>query len=277
MLCYCFSDYYYNIQRQFRFPGDGSFDDGQRRDKTYKPTLEDEKLIQSLPIESKDEHRLKSGFQGEDFNRGYPDEYSRQRYGAPRSQYSGGSELDSSSWNYNQEYLPNDANTAQHEDTESRGNVLTQDGTILADENPMDSKINLPGSIQQDSEIYKPEEKAVNEPQRKVMVKGEVRQVSADIDQESNPGPQYDNVKEFFKSQQDSSIVEVPKTVQRDESMEISKHHFIPVGNVADEVEKEQGLLFLRLVSIISKGWSVQLNWRSNLLFCGRVWGVSAH
>jgi len=77
--------------------------------------------------------------------------------------------------------------------------------------------------------------------ERKVMVKGKVKQVKADIDQGPNPENTYQRVEDFFQSQRESSIVEVPNAVKKEEASKLYKDNFIPVKDASDEVDKEQG------------------------------------
>ena len=75
----------------------------------------------------------------------------------------------------------------------------------------------------------------------KIMVKGKVKQVKADIDQGPNPEKTYKRVEDFFQSQRESSIVEVPNAVKKEEASKLYKDNFIPVKDAKDEVSKEQG------------------------------------
>ena len=75
----------------------------------------------------------------------------------------------------------------------------------------------------------------------KVMVKGKVKQVKADIDQGPNPEKTYKRVEDFFQSQRESSIVEVPNAVKKEEASKLYKDNFIPVKDARDEVGKEEG------------------------------------
>ena len=76
----------------------------------------------------------------------------------------------------------------------------------------------------------------------KVMVKGKVKQVKADIDQGPNPEKTYKRVEDFFQTQRESSIVEVPNAVKKEEASKLFKDNFIPVKeDGSDEVNKEQG------------------------------------
>lgn len=75
----------------------------------------------------------------------------------------------------------------------------------------------------------------------KVMVKGKVKQVKADIDQGPNPEKTYKRVEDFFQTQRESSIVEVPNAVKKEEASKLFKDNFIPVKDGSDQVNKEQG------------------------------------
>lgn len=75
----------------------------------------------------------------------------------------------------------------------------------------------------------------------KVMVKGKVKPVKADIDQGPNPEKTYKRVEDFFQSQRESSIVEVPNAVKKEEASKLYKDNFIPVKDAREEVDKEQG------------------------------------
>ena len=76
----------------------------------------------------------------------------------------------------------------------------------------------------------------------KVMVKGKVKQVNADIDQGPNPEKTYKRVEDFFQSQRESSIVEVPNAVKKEEASKLFKDNFVPVKDGAsDHVNKEEG------------------------------------
>ncbi|PFX26762.1 receptor-type tyrosine-protein phosphatase N2-like isoform X2 [Stylophora pistillata] len=75
----------------------------------------------------------------------------------------------------------------------------------------------------------------------KVMVKGKVQQVKADIDQGPNPEKTYKRVEDFFQSQRESSIVEVPNSVKKEEASKLFKENFIPVKeDGSDQINKEQ-------------------------------------
>ena len=78
----------------------------------------------------------------------------------------------------------------------------------------------------------------------KVMVKGKVKPVKADIDQGPNPEKTYKRVEDFFQSQRESSIVEVPNAVKKEEASKLYKDNFIPVKDAREEVDKEQGESF---------------------------------
>lgn len=85
----------------------------------------------------------------------------------------------------------------------------------------------------------------------KVMVKGKVKPVKADIDQGPNPEKTYKRVEDFFQSQRESSIVEVPNAVKKEEASKLYKDNFIPAKDAREEVDKEQGESFLRIRRII--------------------------
>lgn len=74
----------------------------------------------------------------------------------------------------------------------------------------------------------------------KIMVKGKVKQVKADIDQGPNPEKTYKRVEDFFQSQRESSIVEVPSAVKKEEASKLFKDNFVPVKDAKEEVNKEQ-------------------------------------
>ena len=75
-----------------------------------------------------------------------------------------------------------------------------------------------------------------------VMVKGKVKQVKADIDQGPNPEKTYKRVEDFFQTQRESSIVEVPNAVKKEEASKLFKDNFIPVKeDASDQINKEQG------------------------------------
>ena len=83
----------------------------------------------------------------------------------------------------------------------------------------------------------------------KVMVKGKVQQVKADIDQGPNPEKTYKRVEDFFQSQRESSIVEVPNSVKKEEASKLFKDNFIPVKeDGSDQINKEQGNISLFLL-----------------------------
>lgn len=76
----------------------------------------------------------------------------------------------------------------------------------------------------------------------KVMINGEVKKAESTIDQGPNPEKNYERIKDFFKSQQASSIVEVPNAVKREEAAKVNKKNFVPIDNkVKDEVNAEEG------------------------------------
>lgn len=86
------------------------------------------------------------------------------------------------------------------------------------------------------------EEAADTKSEGKVMVKGQVKQVKADIDQGPNPEKTYKRVEDFFQTQRESSIVEVPNAVKKEEASKLFKDNFIPVKeDGSDQVDKEQG------------------------------------
>ena len=86
------------------------------------------------------------------------------------------------------------------------------------------------------------EEGADTKSEGKVMVKGQVKQVKADIDQGPNPEKTYKRVEDFFQTQRESSIVEVPNAVKKEEASKLFKDNFIPVKeDGSDQVDKEQG------------------------------------
>lgn len=86
------------------------------------------------------------------------------------------------------------------------------------------------------------EEGADTKGEGKVMVKGKVKQVKADIDQGPNPEKTYKRVEDFFQTQRESSIVEVPNAVKKEEASKLFKDNFIPVKeDGSDQVNKEQG------------------------------------
>lgn len=76
----------------------------------------------------------------------------------------------------------------------------------------------------------------------KVMVKGKVKPVKAEIDQGPNPEKTYKRVEDFFQSQRESSIVEVPNAVKKEEASKLYKDNFIPVKDAREEVDKEQAV-----------------------------------
>ena len=250
------------------YPENEHFTAGERRDETYEPTLEDQNLIKSLPVDSdyhKDYNEGASGRrhgplppigaenwgqgavgsihpdlpksrtldQREDYNTGYVDGYREQ----------------SRNRQYNDDIRSSEFRNVKQvsEDSNERDRFHHFKNQQLREQKPVDTvgyhDTDL-HSNQHDREVNLPQENADARP-GKVLVKGEVQQVAADIDQgSSNPEPQYDNVKDFFKSQRESSIVEVPNTVQSEENRERIKDNFIPVkksSGSADKLDKEQG------------------------------------
>lgn len=81
----------------------------------------------------------------------------------------------------------------------------------------------------------------------KIMVKGKVKQVKADIDQGPNPEKTYKRVEDFFQSQRESSIVEVPSAVKKEEASKLFKDNFVPVKDAKNEVNKEQGEIYCNI------------------------------
>lgn len=102
------------------------------------------------------------------------------------------------------------------------------------------------------------EEAADTKSEGKVMVKGQVKQVKADIDQGPNPEKTYKRVEDFFQTQRESSIVEVPNAVKKEEASKLFKDNFIPVKDGSDQVDKEQGKGDF-LLWVISMKFSLQI------------------
>ncbi|XP_001641012.2 receptor-type tyrosine-protein phosphatase N2 isoform X2 [Nematostella vectensis] len=81
----------------------------------------------------------------------------------------------------------------------------------------------------------------MDNPNGKVMIKGIVKKTEKNIDQGPNPEINYKHVKDFFKSQQASSIVDVPKAVKREEDAKLFNTKFVTVTQgKTDEVDKEE-------------------------------------
>lgn len=105
-----------------------------------------------------------------------------------------------------------------------------------------DDNSGLPGNHMQTEKEAFAEEGANTKSEGKVMVKGQVKQVKADIDQGPNPEKTYKRVEDFFQTQRESSIVEVPNAVKKEEASKLFKDNFIPVKeDGSDQVNKEQG------------------------------------
>ena len=105
-----------------------------------------------------------------------------------------------------------------------------------------DDNSGFPGNHMQTEKEAFAEEGADTKSEGKVMVKGQVKQVKADIDQGPNPEKTYKRVEDFFQTQRESSIVEVPNAVKKEEASKLFKDNFIPVKeDDSDQVNKEQG------------------------------------
>lgn len=76
-----------------------------------------------------------------------------------------------------------------------------------------------------------------------VLVKGEVHQVKKGLGQDQKAAENFEKVKDFFKSQEHSSIVEVPNSVKREEDARLFKNSFVPIltDYDVDDVSKEEG------------------------------------
>ena len=102
----------------------------------------------------------------------------------------------------------------------------------------------------------------------KVMVKGKVQQIKDKIDQGPNPEKTYQRVEDFFESQRESSIVEVPNAVKKEEATKLFKENFIPVKeNSMDVVSKEQGKQRLNFFGFMGKTFLFS-DWLPNLFYC---------
>ena len=114
---------------------------------------------------------------------------------------------------------------------------LSRETSSVPDDNP-----GFQGSHMQTEKEAFAEEVADTKSEGKVMVKGQVKQVKADIDQGPNPEKTYKRVEDFFQTQRESSIVEVPNAVKKEEASKLFKDNFIPVKeDGSDQVDKEQG------------------------------------
>ncbi|KAK3731509.1 hypothetical protein QZH41_008540 [Actinostola sp. cb2023] len=75
----------------------------------------------------------------------------------------------------------------------------------------------------------------------KVMIKGEVKKAESNIDQGPNPEKTYERIKDFFKSQQASSIVDVPNAVKREEAAKLNTNNFVQDDKtVKDQINAEE-------------------------------------
>ena len=113
---------------------------------------------------------------------------------------------------------------------------LSRETSSVPDDNP-----GFQGNHMQTEKEAFAEEVAETKSEGKVMVKGQVKQVKADIDQGPNPEKTYKRVEDFFQTQRESSIVEVPNAVKKEEASKLFKDNFIPVKDGSDQVNKEQG------------------------------------
>lgn len=114
---------------------------------------------------------------------------------------------------------------------------LSRETSSVPDDNP-----GFQGNHMQTEKEAFAEEVANTKSEGKVMVKGQVKQVKADIDQGPNPEKTYKRVEDFFQTQRESSIVEVPNAVKKEEASKLFKDNFIPVKeDGSDQVNKEQG------------------------------------
>ena len=114
---------------------------------------------------------------------------------------------------------------------------LSRETSSVPDDNP-----GFQGNHMQTEKEAFAEEVADTKSEGKVMVKGQVKQVKADIDQGPNPEKTYKRVEDFFQTQRESSIVEVPNAVKKEEASKLFKDNFIPVKeDDSDQVNKEQG------------------------------------
>lgn len=233
-----------------------------------EPTLEDKALIQSLPQEGKKE-RYESDNRGEPGpvlppivpanwdnielrndisirNRGRPSADERHNFESsrefdlPRKNHAGSHQTfheDVANEQISIEHLPPESTNSESENTkDTKSNDITPDKMDKSLNKPIHSS-HLESSDSTNDDI---------DSKGKVMIKGEVKKAEANIDQGPNPEVNYERIKDFFKSQQASSIVEVPNAVKREEASKISKKNFVQVNkNMEDEINAEEGMQFL--------------------------------
>ena len=120
----------------------------------------------------------------------------------------------------------------------------------VSDFKPSDKQeenLNERDTVEESSKADKNEEfeasRSLGSSHNTVLVKGEVQQVKKGLGQDRRAAENLEQVKDFFKSQEQSSIVEVPNSVKREENAKLFKNSFVPIltDYDVDDVSKEEG------------------------------------
>ena len=228
---------------------DGDGYDKEIQEKVFKPdfghepSLEDRNLIKSLPIESSEKES--------DNTRSYKSNHlppvlppntgvSQREYGAS---YPLPPETAENWDRINNRHFNNDnlkfhiREPSVNNDQSSKEQVIEGKKDLLREN---DSVEEITKSMKnEDSDILSNADASHNT----VLVKGEVHQVKKGLEKDESATENFDIVKDFFKSQEQSSIVEVPNTVKREEDAKLFKNSFVPILTDfdIDDVSKEEG------------------------------------
>lgn len=194
----------------------------QHRQQNYdnsEPTLEDKTLIQSLPLDNKD---LRSS---------YPERENRLPPVLPPNALGTRDGIT----------VNNEASIPDNHDREYHSETLEEPHQTFHEANEQISIEHISEPAQTKT-LHDTNDGNDVDANSKVMIKGEVKKAESSIDQGPNPEKNYERIKDFFKSQQASSIVDVPNAVKREEASKVNKKNFVPIDKkVKDEVNAEQG------------------------------------
>lgn len=222
------------------------------KDYDHEPTLEDRNLIKSLSIQSAEQEN--SDIRGSKplplppiFTENWGKDVSNREYG--------------SSHRLPPESLENwDRINNRHLDDE-KSQLHIRESLGSKDESNLDSRKRVsdfkPSDKQEENskerdtleERSKPRKNEESEASRTlgsshntVLVKGEVHQVKKGLGQDRRAAENFEQVKDFFKSQEQSSIVDIPNTVKREEDVKLFKNSFVPIltDYDVDDVSKEE-------------------------------------
>lgn len=183
-----------------------------RRQDYSEPTLEDKNLIQSLPLDTKEYHNS------------YP-----ERELPPIAPPENIGTRDGITGNGNMQ-----------DSREYHSEALEEPHQTFHEANEQISIEHI--SEPQTKTLHNENDESTLDANSKVMINGEVKKAESTIDQGPNPEKNYERIKDFFKSQQASSIVDVPNAVKREEASKANRKNFVPVDNkVKDEINTEEG------------------------------------